>query len=509
MPGHLFIVQADLTRLEVDALAIPSDQRRMVERSWLEHAPKSVRSHRAERFADVEQGDVVRWRAWDDGRAAYLVDVGRARQQEPGWYAKRALAFLDAAATDVSAREGRRRARALIGLPVFGSRHGGAETIAGAVIAALVTAVHEKVRGADWDHDVVLAVASHDTFAACQRVRRRLAEATAERSDGLATRLAENAVDGNLVLFVGAGVSMGAGLPGWRALLDELADGAAIPADVRTAMKPDEDGQRRISLLDEARIIADAYSAKEKLGEAIEARLRSDRYALTHALLASMPVNEVVTTNYDTLFEMAATGAGRPAAVLPYEPVAHGHRWLLKMHGTIDPPRDIVLTREDYLDYGRTRGALLGIVQAMLITRHMLFVGFSLDDDNFIRIAHDVRAALPKRDPERAPKFGTVLTLEEDPARRLVWERDFDITAMDARGDGDLATPARDLEILLDDVLARSRPELSHLMKPEFAGVLDPEERDMSAALIRLAGESTDSPAWKPVRDFLARFGSR
>ena len=178
------------------------------------------------------------------------------------------------------------------------------------------------------------------------------------------------------------------------------------------------------------------------------------------------------------------------------------------MHGTIGPPRDIVLTREDYLDYGRTRGALLGIVQAMLITRHMLFVGFSLDDDNFIRIAHDVRAALPKRDPRHAPKFGTVLTLEEDPARRLVWERDFDIAPMDRSGDGNLTAPARDLEILLDDVLARSRPELSHLMKPDFAGVLDAEERDMSAALTRLAGESKDSPAWRPVRDFLARFGS-
>src|SRR3712207_8779016 len=36
----------------------------------------------------------------------------------------------------------------------------------------------------------------------------------------------------------------------------------------------------------------------------------------------------------------------------------------------------------------------VGMVQALLITRHMLFVGFSLTDDNFHRIAYDVRSAL-------------------------------------------------------------------------------------------------------------------
>lgn len=36
--------------------------------------------------------------------------------------------------------------------------------------------------------------------------------------------------------------------------------------------------------------------------------------------------------------------------------------------------------------YSTNRSALSGIVQSLLITRHMLFVGFSLKDDNFHRI---------------------------------------------------------------------------------------------------------------------------
>ena len=57
------------------------------------------------------------------------------------------------------------------------------------------------------------------------------------------------------------------------------------------------------------------------------------------------------------------------------------------VHGCISKPESIVLTRQDYLRYSDTNAALAGIVQSMLITSRMLFVGFSLADDNFYRIA--------------------------------------------------------------------------------------------------------------------------
>lgn len=76
-------------------------------------------------------------------------------------------------------------------------------------------------------------------------------------------------------------------------------------------------------------------------------------------LLAGLPVAEFATTNYDALFERACAAAGRPAAVLPYEPVMGHTRWLLKMHGSIDHPHDIVLTREDHLRYMLNTSELL------------------------------------------------------------------------------------------------------------------------------------------------------
>src|SRR5262249_8070865 len=137
--------------------------------------------------------------------------------------------------------------------------------------------------------------------------------------------------------------------------------------------------------LDRAAVIARRLPKGLSVGEAV-AQLIADearRHALGHALLARMPVDEVVTTNYDDLFARAGTAAGRPCAVLPGGAIRRGERWILKMHGTVQRPETIVLTRADYLRFQETRSALAGIVQALLLTRHMLFVGFSLHDDNF------------------------------------------------------------------------------------------------------------------------------
>ena len=80
--------------------------------------------------------------------------------------------------------------------------------------------------------------------------------------------------------------------------------------------------------------------------------------------------------------------------VLPSPPQKGCKRWLLKMHGCIRNPDSIVFTKQDYIRYADRYAALAGIVQSMLLTKHLLFVGFSLDDDNFIRIFDSVRKAV-------------------------------------------------------------------------------------------------------------------
>ena len=59
--------------------------------------------------------------------------------------------------------------------------------------------------------------------------------------------------------------------------------------------------------------------------------------------------------------------------------------------------QDIVLTRSQMNENLEERAALSGIVQAMLMTKHLLFVGFSLQDPNFGEVAGTVRSALRPR----------------------------------------------------------------------------------------------------------------
>lgn len=185
---------------------------------------------------------------------------------------------------------------------------------------------------------------------------------------------------------------------------------------------------------------------------------------MAHALLAALPVNEVVTTNYDELFELAArvdTGRGARDVLLPGRR-ARGSRWFLKMHGCVTEPASIVLTRTDYLRYAEERGALMGIVQALLMTRHMLFVGFSLDDPNFHRIADAVRRAVrPSRADAAAPppddRFGTALAVGSRAFVQELWARDLQWLSFGEGTGGLPAEAARRHDIFLDCLAAHAR----------------------------------------------------
>jgi len=141
-----------------------------------------------------------------------------------------------------------------------------------------------------------------------------------------ADQLARHASAGPLVLFLGAGIGQGAGLPLWDGLLGQLADRAGIPPADRSSLA-------NLDAVDRANII-NRRLRDRSLGEATAELLRSfGHHSLSHALLASLPVEEVVTTNYDVLFEDASAAAGFPvrpsdSAAPRRSPLAAENAWL-------------------------------------------------------------------------------------------------------------------------------------------------------------------------------------
>jgi len=93
--------------------------------------------------------------------------------------------------------------------------------------------------------------------------------------------------------------------------------------------------------------------------------------------------------------DVSAAADDSSLSVIPYRPVKGAGRWVLKMHGCTSEPDSIVVTSSDYRDYERGRKkALAGLVQANLLTSHIVFVGFGLGDPNYHRIVSEVRKAM-------------------------------------------------------------------------------------------------------------------
>ncbi|MGY1841263.1 MULTISPECIES: SIR2 family protein [unclassified Modestobacter] len=483
MSGHVFVVGADLTRLSCDDVLVPTDCAGRVTTDWLPLLPDgSLRDRDAEGacVAGWTGGDRVQEVPGCGARRAWLVDTvdsGDRRGAEDArlsWLLEGARAALAAVAARRVEAPDHGRARRLVGLPALGTGWGGAAGRRGELLQQLLPVL----RSAAEEHgfDVALVLRRPSDLAAAQRVRR--AEGGGwrlpEELRAVAEELGGRARDGALAVFLGAGVSAAAGLPTWEVLLDELAEQAGLAGALRS-------GLSGLPPQDAAALLARSLG-RDVLTGYVQQRFGPGPYALAHALIAGLPVGEYVTTNYDPLVELAAADVGRPLRVLPFDEATAGDPWLLKLHGDAAHPDSIVLTREQYLEFGDHRTALAGVLQSLLLTRHVLFVGTSMLDDDLIRIAHQVRSVLhrPGESPRR--RTGTVLSLQADPVRARLWEQDVVTVAM-APADTPGPEAARRLEILLDLLGCLSSRPTGYLLDPAYRGLLDAEEEELADAL--------------------------
>jgi hypothetical protein len=424
----------------------------------------------------------------------WLVRTIESPNAEPAKFVESAREFLSVATDNLSPSRNN-RAAPLLALPVVGAGRGGGASQAGQIVRVLLPLLYEFTA----KHEVDVAVVMRDAaqYAAAQAVRTEQKGELAwlQLDDSLRSQcdaLAERANREEMVLFLGAGVSRAAGLPTWDELLQQLAGDTAS-----------DQAFRELNVLDRARLLQRSKYPADKLGLEVAARLDAAHYSLAHGLLAALPTREIVTTNFDCLFEMASNAAGDRVDVLPGTETPGQRRWLLKLHGCVTKPESIVLTREDYLRYDIERAALAGLVQGLLLTRHMLFVGFSLTDDNFHRIIDVVKRAIGSR------RLGTCLSVAGNPLLRDVLADDLDWVEF-----GKLPKSARVLEIFLDRLAAKTVASGHHLFDRRYEDTLSPAERGLRDELTSLRhfvssvpkGERTGA-AWAAVSKMLQQLG--
>lgn len=517
--GHVHIIAGDVTRLVCDAWLLPTDEVFRVSPSFASavgvepNACLPGLSWNGERVVRLPRVDS----ATNSLPHIWLGDVGRSNE-EATWYAEIVEPFVEAALGAVAPQPG---VRPLLAMNVVGTGHGGMAADKGDIHEALLPALHSAAK--NHDTDLALVCWRRRSYSAAQRVRRRLLiqhhggdigamwnlGPRRETLEPVAKRLAAAVRRRDAVLFLGAGVSAGAGLPAWQGLLDSLAAelGPGVPIE----------RLRRLDVRDQAALLERRLcNSGTTLHSAIAKHIDRTRYALAHGHLASLPVREIVTTNYDRLIETAVEPVDGKMAVLPYEAVAPDQRWLLKLHGSIDRDDSVVLTRSDYLSIPARHSALFGLVQAMLLTRHMIFIGYSLSDEDFHQVVHDVRQARAGGDHGH---LGTVLALFDDPLFAELWADDLEVVAV---ADEPAAKPTqrevgeavRQLQILLDLIAFEAADLDAFLLDDTYRALLSDAERTLADDLAPLAAhmravEPADVPAVERVRGLLEELGAQ
>jgi len=195
------------------------------------------------------------------------------------------------------------------------------------------------------------------------------------------------------VPFVGAGVSMKYGLPGWTGFLVSQQVAAAHRRRVQ-----DWIDQGRFE--DAAEELSDLLGSRE-FCDSIRASFLVDpeKYEFTGALDALPRIfpHMVVTTNFDRFLEHAYAMAG-----FPFEEITHGaardtvteaiqsqSHTMWKIHGDAAERTRMVLTRQDYdQEYGEDNSGPLGILMRHLCSRNLVFIGCSLAHDRTMQILY-------------------------------------------------------------------------------------------------------------------------
>lgn len=186
--------------------------------------------------------------------------------------------------------------------------------------------------------------------------------------------------DGKLVVFAGAGVSMGApaNLPSFRKLAEQVAEWAGKP------IKKSESIDQFFGRLKE-----DGVRVHQRVAEILQPE-NLEPNALHRNLLRLFQETgtvRIVTTNFDRLFEQAV-GAGdlfknKPKVFeAPALPLGSRFKGIVRLHGSVKEPEEMVLTHRDFgCAYLTEEDGWARCFLVSLFANHtVLFVGYSHRD---------------------------------------------------------------------------------------------------------------------------------
>lgn len=250
-------------------------------------------------------------------------------------------------------------------------------------------------------------------------------EISEENQDNLRRLVEQMQTRVGVIPFVGAGLSVPYGFPGWTNFLHSRARSIAITDQISQRIELGEYEEAAEDLIAAMGIRAfddsldRAYGIKRIEGQTLTGAM---------SVIPQLSLGPVITTNFDHALEEVFKQAGQPfdravwgaKSDLIIRAFHQDRRFLLKIHGDVEDRTDRILTRSEYqnhygaidsteIDFDRLLPRLLGLI---LTSRPLLFLGCSLSVDRtvtllgyiankFSGIAHYAIVELPGTEDEK------------------------------------------------------------------------------------------------------------
>jgi len=210
--------------------------------------------------------------------------------------------------------------------------------------------------------------------------------------------IAYAAVSNRLCFFTGTGFSKavtGGVAPSWQKLLESVCDRCEVQESIKNTLFP-QDSTNPLTLEESAQVISIELLKDKKLIH-LEISEILNNLELTESndeisRFLSEKSYRVITTNYDKLIEKLA-GESDCHSITPGQPIPRSRARVkvFHVHGSIDVPKNMVVTSDDYLQFMNSESYYSRKMSTVLHENAVVILGYSLSDMNLKAIMSDYK----------------------------------------------------------------------------------------------------------------------